>query len=141
MLKVSASPAGQSALVICSAVVVSSTVHTKTTPLARLQHNTSPLTWYSDCSTPVPEEAPEGPIRGFLLGGPWSWPCCIPPPVPPPVVPAVPLVWAELCWEVACWAAVCCWFWAWVWPVVCWCCWVWFCTWTQGPTTTVQQSG
>ena len=86
------------------------------------------LTWYSDCKTPVPEEAPEGPRRGFLLGGPWSWPCWMPPPALAPVAPAVPLVCAELCWEGACCAVVCCC----VCTAVCWCCCVWFCGRGQG---------
>lgn len=88
----------------------------------------STLTWYSDCSKPVPEGAPEGPILGFLLAGAWSWPCWSAPPTAPPPARVVPLVWAELCWDAACWATVCCWFCPWVWPAVCWCCWVWFCT-------------
>lgn len=84
--------------------------------------------------TGPPELAPEGPMRGFLLGGTWlrleSWLCCSPAPAPPPPAPAppaVPLVWVLFCCCGCgccgaacgcCWGAVCCWCW------FC-CCWFW----------------
>lgn len=73
---------------------------------------------------------PEGPSRGFLLGGTWlrpeSWLCCSPAPAgPAPAPPAVPLVWVLFCCcggacggaAACCGGAVGCWCW------FCCCCW------------------